>query len=68
MKLAATLIAAVATIAFAAPVDERSVVPITRTIDDSDRFNTYQGAWTHLTNQGSKYGSGTLSYTKEPNA
>lgn len=70
MKFIATILAGGAAVmaVLASPITERSNVPGVRTVDDSDKSITYQGTWSHLTNQGSKYGSGTLSYTGQANA
>ena len=58
-----------AIVASAAPVDlesRQSKAPVV--IDDSSKSVTYTGSWTHLTNQGSAYADGSLSYTGAANA
>ncbi|GAA5907094.1 hypothetical protein JCM8208_004511 [Rhodotorula glutinis] len=64
MKL--SLVAAVAALSSLA-----SAVPMYATstfVDDASSQVVYSGNWTHLKNQGSGVNSGTLSYSKDPNA
>lgn len=72
MKFASTLIAAAPLVGmvFGSPLAERGPTPGVRTVDDSDKSLSYQGGgWVHLTKQDATvYGSGTLSYSKVPNA
>ena len=68
-SIVAAATALLAVVASASPIDletRQSKAPVV--IDDASKSVTYTGAWTHLTNQGSAYTDGTLSYTGAANA